>query len=504
MVFDEQVHIAASEALLNSKEPPPDDVQGVVGSAISAAEVEISQLDTQNAPLRSRQRVLTSFVNTHRPIVFGFRRLPFEIIGDILQFCLPKQPNDWVDILRTLEAPWSLSYVSRKWRDAVLSTPSLWARFRIQMFLRNRLPCNPLALLETALERSNGQGLDVCLDVGGLPPPFSDELISTILHHRHRLEKLCLIMPPSLFSLFNNAANLDRLHFLQIFQRNEWANDVHLHAFQHAPRLRTVHLRNLLPPSPHSLLLPLSQISHLYIEGVPIQTVAEVLPLCTHLLSLCLGPYVELRISLTFSYLSKLHLPSISIPWCSNMHFPVVEELHVDRAQPSTISHLVEMASKMPSLTKLELHLLGSTPSSFSDLANLFVACNQLSSLSLYITRGMEEQPETNDNVIMAIGRHLTQTNHIALPGLQFLSIRGEVPKNYTSYSLDTQFLQMAEVRRSHPSIRTLTTVHLNFIVNPVEDIEDIPLEADRYSRWMALRREGLDISLNWVSRGKY
>ncbi|KAG7443451.1 uncharacterized protein BT62DRAFT_872628, partial [Guyanagaster necrorhizus] len=72
------------------------------------------------------------------------RRLPPEILSHIFLSCIHPdsellQSNDsdtdtsLLDSLNIKNSPWNLSYVSSRWRQVALTTPSLWSFIRLQL-----------------------------------------------------------------------------------------------------------------------------------------------------------------------------------------------------------------------------------------------------------------------------------------------------------------------------------------------------------------------------------
>jgi F-box-like len=96
---------------------------------------DISQLDPKIARLKailddlSQERdELSRFVQDHRALLSGARRLPQDIVLEIFLHCLP---NDRNAVMSSDEAPVLLGRICRSWRQISLSTPRLWSSLHI-------------------------------------------------------------------------------------------------------------------------------------------------------------------------------------------------------------------------------------------------------------------------------------------------------------------------------------------------------------------------------------
>jgi hypothetical protein len=79
----------------------------------------------------SRQRdELSKFVENHRALLSGVRRLPPELLQQIFWYCLPTDRNA---VMSSDEGPILLGRICKLWRDISLSTPQLWTSLHVSI-----------------------------------------------------------------------------------------------------------------------------------------------------------------------------------------------------------------------------------------------------------------------------------------------------------------------------------------------------------------------------------
>ncbi|KAJ7871858.1 hypothetical protein B0H14DRAFT_2570584 [Mycena olivaceomarginata] len=176
--------------------------------------------------------------------VGGVLYVPTEILCEIFSWTLP---HEWVRTVISKAvptAPWRLTHVCRKWRDAARGCANLWSCIRIDSWAANRnttfSTCYPLAALETQLELSSGVPLDVgfftrCpnLELPEIP------LFEALVLHSNRWERL-KIYPGTFCALSGIKGQLALLHRLEIPSGfSEWPDKI-AGVFAVAPRLREV------------------------------------------------------------------------------------------------------------------------------------------------------------------------------------------------------------------------------------------------------------------------
>ncbi|KAK0219228.1 hypothetical protein IW262DRAFT_1086038 [Armillaria fumosa] len=168
----------------------------------------IEARQTLDSLIKKRQGTKSDF-DTAKILLHPMRSMPRDILAEIFKQCVPdyrgiafrgRNPYDSLD---PRLAPWSISHVSKSWRDIALSLPHLWdcvtLDFRKYGTLSMRTVLTKVALL---LERSK----DVDLFVTLLSPdkPFSDHPAFVLLEiSAPRWKKLSLcIQRPCLQALY--------------------------------------------------------------------------------------------------------------------------------------------------------------------------------------------------------------------------------------------------------------------------------------------------------------
>ncbi|KAJ8084891.1 hypothetical protein PM082_003668 [Marasmius tenuissimus] len=122
-------------------------------------EIDIETLDIsvqkhEEAALRARERsnrmklALRSLKNTLSPTF----RLPIEVLATVFERCVDCDTAG--SIFSQDSMPWVLAKVCRRWRDVVLSTPSLWSTVRLYSRDTRVSQSNQLLMLQLWLERS--------------------------------------------------------------------------------------------------------------------------------------------------------------------------------------------------------------------------------------------------------------------------------------------------------------------------------------------------------------
>ncbi|KAJ6471906.1 hypothetical protein C8R45DRAFT_414324 [Mycena sanguinolenta] len=148
-------------ALLNSNEVPVESELPTVESTISKIDAslaiignEILGLHYRIKELNEERDRLSSYRAQNCAILSPLRRMPPEILAEIFSWTAPKQIQRRRDTPRPkLPWPWALTRISRRWRDIVVSTPSLWSRVVID-FEAYPTPSYSLPMLEAQIARA--------------------------------------------------------------------------------------------------------------------------------------------------------------------------------------------------------------------------------------------------------------------------------------------------------------------------------------------------------------
>jgi hypothetical protein len=104
--------------------------QAIAGplDAISQLNEKIVRLQTTVDGLSRERDELFKFVQAHRALLSGARRLPSELLQEIFLYCLPTDRNA---VMSSDEAPVLLGRVCKLWKDISLSTPQLWSSLHV-------------------------------------------------------------------------------------------------------------------------------------------------------------------------------------------------------------------------------------------------------------------------------------------------------------------------------------------------------------------------------------
>ncbi|KAJ7148788.1 hypothetical protein C8R43DRAFT_1008775 [Mycena crocata] len=128
----------------------------------------------------------------HPEAVSDVRRIPVELIGEIFALTLPHTRR--VGKHTVQQGPWRLGHICRRWRDAALGYPLLWAAITIHnsATVSVKDAC-PLAMVETHLRRAGNMPLDVTFDwEGAYDDSELEHLLNLILQYSIRWETVHL------------------------------------------------------------------------------------------------------------------------------------------------------------------------------------------------------------------------------------------------------------------------------------------------------------------------
>ena len=176
---------------------------------------EISRLDGKIAYLQSmlddlhgERDLLSIFVDAHRALLSGIRRLPRELLQEIFTYCLPSSRRASSSIISCEEAPILLGRICSSWRQIVMSTPQLWSSIHVSLpGSTNRVRVlQRVKAVERLLELSGTCPLSISFSCSGNSISAVEEAASSLFQvlspSSQRWETLNLILPPFLFSKF--------------------------------------------------------------------------------------------------------------------------------------------------------------------------------------------------------------------------------------------------------------------------------------------------------------
>ncbi|KAJ7845261.1 hypothetical protein B0H14DRAFT_2775049 [Mycena olivaceomarginata] len=275
--------------LLASNDTPLDSEISFICDVISdgkglvnALSSQIDNLEAVVARLIRKRDEMAQLVCQHRAILSPVRRVPPELVCDILALSLSSNDDD-----TEIRPPWHLGHICGSWRRAVLGYPALWSFIIVpSYFPSDRRP--PLPMIETQLIRSADVPLSVCWSShrdGDLPGLHALDLV---VSHSHRWRRLLLhISHPNVWLDWLRAAG-GRLAALETFELGGHYTRIP-DILSTAPSLCKVFLtdRNFgaSPPAP---AIPWGQITH-YAGSFTEDSQVEIVRRAPNLVSCAIG-----------------------------------------------------------------------------------------------------------------------------------------------------------------------------------------------------------------------
>ncbi|KAJ6562176.1 hypothetical protein B0H19DRAFT_1233895 [Mycena capillaripes] len=261
-----------SSRLIFSNEVPLASEIPTIKQVLTAGRNRIESLRTEIAELRvAMERRIWELKQTeetvrkHTAVLSAVRRVPTEIICDILAWTLSFPQGN-----QQPKTPWQLGHICQSWRAAALGYPFLWSSITLNGTLDLPIDdlCSPL-MLETQIRRAGNAPLAIDFDFrsNGIVDLESSESIRLILRHSTRWGAACLrlhysVARQTLNRLQMVKGQLPRLRTLELwspFNPNMEVGDI----FLIAPSLREVFLtdESYAILSPSHIQLPWSQIT---------------------------------------------------------------------------------------------------------------------------------------------------------------------------------------------------------------------------------------------------
>ncbi|KAJ7654663.1 hypothetical protein DFH06DRAFT_518732 [Mycena polygramma] len=242
--------------LLNSNEPPLDSdipiVETVIldaGAWLGFLNKEIERLEERQKELQAERVSLYSYEAQNRIILSPLRRMPPEILEEIFSWTLAPAANAIQHRrYRPTESPWVLTHVSRGWRAAAVSNPSLWSLVAIsyQPSPLVSSPSYPLPMIETHISRAYTLKIHFYGCQTSDPNP-QIESFKCLAKHALRWEELSLGLTSSLYPLLDGLRGrvplLRRLAIEWDGEESQQAVDS-IDCFESAPSLADLSIAN--------------------------------------------------------------------------------------------------------------------------------------------------------------------------------------------------------------------------------------------------------------------
>ncbi|KAJ7487329.1 hypothetical protein B0H11DRAFT_2278889 [Mycena galericulata] len=232
-------------------------------SARAATRARISELDNKIETLQRSIEALRSERDRFKEELATYKypvlSLPAEIVSEIFTHFLPAYPER--SLLVGSVTPSFLCRVCRQWRNAALSTPTLWSAIRLSLNISRRHQEAQLYLLQLWLQRSRASRLSLEIvhnpDFSISSAPF----VEAIMQHAHRWEVVHIILPHHELQHITGPMPLLRT---AVLGPSEYISDLNVPppiVCAQAPNLKDVILSDDF--NPFSLALPWSQITTL-------------------------------------------------------------------------------------------------------------------------------------------------------------------------------------------------------------------------------------------------
>lgn len=290
--------------------------------------------------------IAQEFLRVHKAILSPFRRLPNEIIGEIIRhYCQSVVYRDPYTEIRMAIGFWDNdvwpvvpSQVCQSWRGIALSLRHLWARivFDTCIWELKRPPKRFLHVLKTGLSRSAGAPLaiSICHQAPIQDRDF-DTILDILMAHSDKWETLYITSYRSFLESFqrvkNNLPILRRLYLSICDPENGTGSPIDL--FEVAPQLKMVHLNG--PRVPEDVLLPLTQIERYVARSKHTNSAGDVV--------ISNSPLADLR-------MANLTLDDLLIYWPARS-LDHLKYLHLDFGAPPNDAEDLDADNMLNSLT---------------------------------------------------------------------------------------------------------------------------------------------------------
>lgn len=107
-------------------------------SELDDLDLELERLEKIWYFIKEKRRVLANDIDAHRAYIAPIRRIPDDVLREIMMQCLPTEAPP--SHITTHTAPVLLTHICSRWRDIALSTPRLWASLCVSFRLNGPKP----------------------------------------------------------------------------------------------------------------------------------------------------------------------------------------------------------------------------------------------------------------------------------------------------------------------------------------------------------------------------
>ena len=374
-----------------------------IRALISEVEVRIEEHHNNFPGSQATESRLLKFIQAHKALLSPVRYLPSEVLQEIfLQYCDHGLINPPISMV-----PWRLGHISHHWREIALALPALWDKIPV---IDSNFKPNPsyVRAITHLIERSGTSPTLKChisypdWRLTKIPPIFK-----VVVQHSERLELLSMCIEMNITTLFQGLkGRLPNLRSLCLSLPSLNSNDGRsLDIFGTAPALRRIVLLGSYPGNSIRLLLPWSQITHLY-DTIRSESVAPYVPL-SFLPSLSylyidkdiylasedawiLSPSTHLShyepVTLSSLHTLKIHghFNGDTGIFLDSLTIPAVEVIKIS-LPASLVLHLVSMFSRSREPSRLQKLAFRSIPLEEGELSTLLNLIPQLIELDISV-----------------------------------------------------------------------------------------------------------------------
>ncbi|KAJ7622300.1 hypothetical protein FB45DRAFT_798391 [Roridomyces roridus] len=476
-----------ARCLFTSNICPVDSDAAAAKRFIAAAESFIGVLDCRIEILRAvldqlvaERGHLSSRIAQHRVILSPVRRIPPELICEILAWIPPQSRKIGRHVVE--QPPWQLAHICRSWRQAALACPSLWSSFSV---LHHGYPVSfPPEMIETQLFHTGSQPLDIYFGWkhdGALQDTSCWDLFLPLCHRWRSLRIEC----PS-----NRAAEalIERLRVVQdnvpLLERVEFFLDdedpVPLDGqwdlLSNAPRLSQLFLVDVaLNSYSPDFTVPWSQITH-YRGVFPHARQLDILRRSPNLVQCSIGSDDEDVTAVHPDMMvQSLHLRQLHAEHCSiigHIIAPALQHLSVNNPSPTLHPFIHHSSCSLTTLVVTK----GCT---LEDLSVALPLCLALERLVVKMIRGFPSADTTLNNHISSFIDTLqisstsspspgTEANMIICPVLAIFGLGFPIRSSQINFDWTDKLFRMIQSR-------SLSTVRL-FNVGLPRKMDDVRL----------------------------
>lgn len=332
---------------------------------ISHNKLEIQRLQEENQRLCMEEALLLESEMQHRRVLSPFRRLPDDIVREILVACMDPTAISTTD---GATAPLMFTLISSNLRQVTLTTPRLWDSLHIEFnrylpHLRKDGAAPPMRrysqmVREWLLRRSGAMRLRIRIKVNcdfrgdyGLCDGLVDDITDAFLACALRWRDIEFITTP--FSRLSRLRATDVPSLCSLTLHNKNSVMLPSMAFLRAPKLcRLIICRDRT--SPGSFSINWRKITHLSLDGTrwgysgSLGKIAHILRQTVHLVTCSLkmrsdsmhSPSINpiMTLSLPFLKSFELHLENTEMPdIIQYIHAPIIDNLYISNcAAPLT------------------------------------------------------------------------------------------------------------------------------------------------------------------------